>query len=176
MKKCSKCGIEKPLTSFYYDYKKADKKRPDCKSCFNERMKKTRKTLAYKIYYNPYQKEWQREYRKTPKYKEWRKKEEEQRRNKSKEYKKNIIDHYGGECKCCGITNIKFLTIDHINNDGFKLKNRENGKKVKNRGGGYLYYEKIIKNNYPSDLQILCFNCNIARQQNGGICPHKIIN
>lgn len=173
MKKCSKCGIEKNLSEFYYDYKKVDKKRPDCKSCFNQRMKETRKMMAYKIYFNPYQKIWQRSYRKTLKYKKWRKEALYKQSIKAKELKQVIINHYGGRCTCCGVEEICFLSIDHINNDGYKLKNRENGTTRKNRPSGILFYKRIIKNNFPNDLQILCFNCNVAKQHNGGECPHK---
>lgn len=26
---------------------------------------------------------------------------------------------------------------------------------------------------YPKDIQILCYNCNLGREKNGGICPHQ---
>ena len=29
-----------------------------------------------------------------------------------------VIEHYGDRCSCCGESEIKFLAIDHINNDG----------------------------------------------------------
>ena len=168
MKICSKCKIKKQLTDYYYDNHKADKKHPECKSCFNLRMKKTRKMTSYKIKFNPYQKIWQREYRKTDKYKEWRKKALKIQSGKAQELKKIIVSHYGGKCNCCGISEICFLSIDHINNNGYKLKGNK-----KNRVSGYLWYKKIIAENYPIDLQILCFNCNTAKQHNGGECPHK---
>lgn len=31
----------------------------------------------------------------------------------------------------------------------------------------------IINNDYPNDIQVLCFNCNWGKHLNGGICPHK---
>ncbi len=34
-------------------------------------------------------------------------------------------------------------------------------------------YRWIIKNNFPEEFQILCFNCNSGRHINGGICPHE---
>jgi hypothetical protein len=33
----------------------------------------------------------------------------------------------------------------------------------------------IKKNNYPERLQILCFNCNMAKAHNG-YCPHSMLN
>lgn len=75
--------------------------------------------------------------------------------------KNQIFDAYGRECKCCGETIERFLTLDHINNDGFKDKKR-----------GYGFYIKVRKMGYPNTLQILCFNCNCGRALNKGVCPH----
>lgn len=90
------------------------------------------------------------------------------KKQRNSEIKKQVIDYYGGKCKCCNENNIGFLTIDHINNDG--------GKHREMIGNGTAFYYWIIKNNYPKDLQILCFNCNCGRNVNGGICPHNILN
>lgn len=75
----------------------------------------------------------------------------------------DVMNHYGNKCKCCGESHIDFLSIDHINNDGYKNRNKQ--------GTGVKFYRWIIKNNYPNDLQILCYNCNQAKQY-VGICPH----
>jgi hypothetical protein len=32
---------------------------------------------------------------------------------------------------------------------------------------------KIIRENYPPEYQVLCFNCNCGRALNGGRCPHE---
>jgi hypothetical protein len=32
---------------------------------------------------------------------------------------------------------------------------------------------EIIKNNFPPEFQILCFNCNLGRSRSGGVCPHE---
>lgn len=79
------------------------------------------------------------------------------------------IEHYSNkkfECNCCGEKNIKFLTIDHSNNDGAKHR-----REVHHSGlCGWL-----IRNNFPSGFQILCINCNWARAHNKEhICPHKM--
>ena len=76
----------------------------------------------------------------------------------------NVMNHYGNKCQCCGESILEFLSIDHINNDG-KFHRDEQGTGVK-------FYRWIIKNNYPMDLQILCFNCNFAKQI-WGECPHN---
>lgn len=84
----------------------------------------------------------------------------------NKDYRRRIrlkvLFHYGMICACCGEKNIEFLTIDHINNDG-----NEQRKTFKTD-----FYIWIIKNNYPYDLQVLCQNCNSAKNIYG-YCPHK---
>lgn len=82
--------------------------------------------------------------------------------------KKRVMDGYGGMCACCGESNIHFLTIDHINNDG--------GERRKNKldRGGNVLYSKILEKNFPDIFQVLCFNCNLAKSHHGGTCPHKL--
>lgn len=94
-------------------------------------------------------------------------------RNRTKRLKKEAIDAYGGKCGCCGETNIVFLTIDHINNDGAKHRRELSGKDKKGTGGGTVTYLFLKKNNYPEGYRVLCFNCNCGRNINGGICPHE---
>lgn len=84
------------------------------------------------------------------------------------DYKVLVFNYYGNECKCCGENNGKLLTIDHINDNG-----KEHGTK-RCRYKGISLYRYLVKNNYPVGLQVLCFNCNIGKKNNGGICPHKI--
>lgn len=83
------------------------------------------------------------------------------------EIKACVFQHYGGECVCCHEKNLSFLTIDHIENNG-----REHGT-GKTRYKGMALYRLLKKLNYPQGVRILCFNCNIGRQNNRGICPHK---
>ncbi len=77
-----------------------------------------------------------------------------------------ILNHYGRECVCCGENIECLLTLDHILNNGGAHR-RSLGK------GSYKFYKVVIKENYPSLYQILCYNCNIGRYRNGGTCPHK---
>ena len=76
--------------------------------------------------------------------------------------RKKVIDHYGGRCACCGEKEIKFLAIDHINNDGHKQR-----KKMTLNINAWA-----IRHHYPKDLQVLCHNCNLAKAFYG-ICPHQ---
>ncbi len=85
------------------------------------------------------------------------------RRNKLKQM---AYDRYGGAiCACCGEIEPAFLSIDHINNDGYT--HRQNGL------GGFSIYDWLKKHNFPDGFQILCMNCNMGKARNNGVCPHK---
>jgi len=78
-----------------------------------------------------------------------------------------VFKAYGGfKCVCCGETNPKFLTIDHIN--GCTRSER------KEQRTGWLFHQWLKKHGYPPGYQVLCYNCNLGRARNNGICPHKI--
>lgn len=88
-----------------------------------------------------------------------------------KELKYKVIYHYSNgtmSCACCGEGfSLKFLTIDHIFNDGniHRKELKENGITD--------FYKYLIDNNYPDAYQVLCYNCNIGKYHNGGVCPHQ---
>lgn len=77
-----------------------------------------------------------------------------------------VLDHYGNCCACCGEIEPMFLTIDHINGGG-NIHRRQIGK------ASVVLHRWLIKNDFPKGFQVLCFNCNIGRSINFGICPHK---
>jgi hypothetical protein len=83
--------------------------------------------------------------------------------------KKIVLEHYGNKCVCCGETNEAFLTLDHINNDGAKQRQ-------KHRSAGGVLHNYIVKHGFPTDIQLLCYNCNCGKFVNGGICPHLTVN
>lgn len=86
--------------------------------------------------------------------------------NLSRRIKAAAIAAYGGKCRCCGETEQAFLTIDHTNNDG-------NQHRKMTPCGGDKIYRWLKKNDYPKDgFALMCFNCNLGRRVNGGICPH----
>ncbi len=85
-------------------------------------------------------------------------------RGNHKQNKKRCFDHYGRTCTCCNLEfDERFLTLDHIQNDG--ALHRE-------EIGGTLY-KWAIDNEFPPILQTNCFNCNMGKSVNGGICPHQ---
>lgn len=81
------------------------------------------------------------------------------------EWRLLVIDAYGGKCACCGEAERRFLSVDHVNGDGAKRR-REDGK-------GRRLYRMLVAKQFPPEFQILCFNCNLGRFLNGGLCPHK---
>lgn len=82
--------------------------------------------------------------------------------------KKEVIDKYGGSCRCCGETNIVFLSIDHVNGGG--TKERTETKKM----GGSLY-KHLRKLPMDPSLQVLCYNCNLGKGSRTE-CPHKYMD
>lgn len=75
--------------------------------------------------------------------------------------KAEVFAYYGGYlCSCCGISEPKFLTIDHIVKSG---KGKYERKQL---------YVWLKTKGFPSGFRVLCFNCNLGRDKNGGICPH----
>lgn len=73
------------------------------------------------------------------------------------------------KCACCGEREVDFLCLDHINDNG--AEERRN-----NKYGLAGIFKWLRKNNYPKDagLQVLCFNCNMSKRINKGICIHKL--
>lgn len=70
----------------------------------------------------------------------------------------------GGVCQCCGESDRRLLTIDHVNNDGAEHRKTVSSAHLV----GWLR-----KNNFPEGFQVLCFNCNMGKSANGGVCPHE---
>ena len=79
-----------------------------------------------------------------------------------------VLDRYGRECACCGEKEPGFLTIDHINNDGWKER-KPNGR---NFTSSEMICRKLVFGPKRDDIQILCYNCNCAKQRLG-YCPHR---
>jgi len=82
---------------------------------------------------------------------------------KRKNDKEIVFKYYGNKCVCCQESRIEFLTIDHVNNDGAEDRRKNKHKAI---------CHHIIKQNFPDKYQILCWNCNAAKQYYG-VCPHK---
>lgn len=144
MKLCKRCGETKAVSEFKTDRSKPSGRGSTCKAC----------NLAQAL-------EWERKNPARAKAKWARASSLRRTTNRAK-----VLMAYGSRCVCCGESEPMFLTIDHINNDGATHR-RELGIR-----SGDKFYAWIIKNNFPSNLQILCFNCNCAKGVYGK-CPHK---
>ncbi len=82
---------------------------------------------------------------------------------------KLVFCHYGEKCTCCGETEPLFLTIDHVNNDGAAhRRSMPDGRYAT----GERMYRWLRDNDFPAGFQVLCMNCNLGKQRNGGVCPH----
>src|SRR4030042_4863970 len=96
----------------------------------------------------------------------WKKKNKEKVIEISKKYRmglklqalKSYSNNKNPRCICCGETEIDFLCLDHINNDGFKEREKYG------LGTSFLKWLKV--NNYPKhlNLQVMCFDCNFSKR------------
>ncbi len=78
----------------------------------------------------------------------------------------NHYSNYDIKCICCGERHLDFLSVDHINNDGYEHRKRGLSSNT--------LIQWIIKNNFPSGFQISCMNCNHGRSRSPErICVHQ---
>ena len=97
-------------------------------------------------------------------------KNENQQRHRQAD-RREAITHYGGKCTCpgCGESNIEFLAFDHVDNDGSKHRRELNAGQRRN------FARWLKQNNWPTNIRLLCHNCNCARGYYG-YCPHERMN
>jgi hypothetical protein len=79
--------------------------------------------------------------------------------------RQQVLAGYGNRCACCGETNSGFLSLDHVNGGGRKHRQE--------LGSAPMVWLAAIKAGFPAEYQVLCYNCNLGRQFNGGKCPHE---
>jgi hypothetical protein len=77
--------------------------------------------------------------------------------------KEAIISAYGGKCACCGEADSRFLTVDHVQNDGAEERRQI---------GHWNILANIRRQGFPDRYQLLCYNCNCAKGVYGS-CPHS---
>ena len=97
---------------------------------------------------------------------EYRKKHGEKIRAKQRGYyddaRREALEHYGGKppkCKECGESYLECLQLDHTDNNRRQIE-KDYGYKL----GGNQILMWLRKNNYPSGFQVLCANCNIKKE------------
>ena len=81
-------------------------------------------------------------------------------------YSKEISKSDVPICACCGISDIRFLTLDHI--DG-----RKNLPEKEKRLNTVALWKFLLEKHLPSGYQILCFNCNMGKGPRK-YCPHQL--
>lgn len=145
-KKCSACRENKSISEFH-------KNQHYCKVCSKENYKEFRKSL-------PKEKiQW---YRRTEdllgQYK--------RRSERTFQLKLEMILAYGGMCSCCGETEIKFLTLEHLEGGG--NQHRKEFSKASRT------WADLKKRGWPKGHTILCWNCQMGKTHYG-ICPHQQI-
>lgn len=52
---------------------------------------------------------------------------------------------------------------------------KNDGKEHRTLAKGANMASWLRRNGYPGGIQVLCFNCNLGKSINKGICPHKEI-
>lgn len=84
--------------------------------------------------------------------------------------KDKVFAHYGQLCACCGESERAFLTLDHIENNGADHRRELGGGRTTSTDKTWRW---LVQNDFPDGFQILCYNCNCGKRDNGGVCPHK---
>lgn len=161
---CKKCSVEQPLDNFW----KHDTggHRHECKTCYRKRMAEWRSQNLDTV-----KERSKRKYAQTRKDPEKYAKIRQRARINAKEWIARVRDEvynaYGGAvCVCCGETERRFLTMDHINNDGHIHRKKE-------KWAASALYTYLRSHGFPPGYQVLCFNCNLGKARNKGVCPHK---
>jgi hypothetical protein len=145
-KHCGRCGQTKAITEFRIDRQNTDGHYPLCKPCEKERTtERYQKRGKYFIDYRSGTKQryfnWHQEY--------------------AENIKRDVLTHYGnGNCACvrCGFSDMRALSIDHINGDGAKHR-KELSDNPEKRYTGLRMYKWIQDNKYPDGFRTLCLNC-----------------
>lgn len=148
MKFCPACEKEKPLEAFHVDRRRSDGRKRDCAECCNEADREPARG----------------------RYAVRRKQRRDWAAEKLAHWRAFAIQAYGSKCVCCGESEPRFLTFDHV--DGVPESHRRPSGK---RKGGLELYVQLANEGYPPTVQLLCFNCNLGRELNGGVCPHETV-
>lgn len=91
------------------------------------------------------------------------------RRTRAK-LKLEFLDAFGSKCACCDEDDPRFLSLDHINNDGKKHR-----ASFGDSSNTHRVLQDAKREGWPKDkYQCLCYNCNMGRAKFKGICPHKL--
>jgi len=170
---CRVCKEDKPLHLFNKRNRSVDGKDRLCKKCHKQQVDRISQEKLNGTYQSKCRKrrltDAEQEERRVQRLKfnkQYRKENKDQinSTNNALLLKSKIdgIQIYGGKCQCCGESNIKFLTLEH-------LSGRD---KTKKRRTGKMAWNIARLEGYPDTYTVLCYNCNCAKGVYG-ICPHQ---
>jgi hypothetical protein len=148
MKECVECDRILPLDAFYRrtgrDGGYTQGRKPRCISCERE------KALSWERANMPHVLQRNREYLARVRW--------------------TALVHYSSgdepECACCGETELVFLALDHVRNDG-----ADHRRELAEEGRGASLARELARQGWPEGYQVLCSNCNWAKHVLGA-CPH----
>jgi len=136
-----------------------------CRHCQGELGPKSAKGLCQRCY----SREWKRTHPERVKelnkadHLKHREKRNRRLTERRRARRRQIVETLGAKCKCCGETEPVFLTIDHVQNDGAKVRTMHRHR---------LHTMILAEGCPPERYQILCWNCNAAKGILGA-CPHS---
>lgn len=142
---CRSCGSLYPNTSafFYQNNVNRSLTYRECRKCRRERATAISKTP------------------------EARSKHSERGKIALRAMRQKMFDALGHSCSCCGETEERFLTLEHL---------AGNGRAHRRSNGVLRFYREMENEGWPKDkYTILCMNCNHGKYHNGGICPHQAV-
>lgn len=88
-------------------------------------------------------------------------------KNRTRKQRAEALNRLGGQCKCCGITDMTLLSVDHINGGGHQESKKLRGKSF-NKALLKMPLEQLL-----DKYRCLCFNCNYSIGF-WGECAHKL--
>lgn len=171
LRKCKVCGEEQPLDSFpkAKNQKGREYRSRECKACTKVRVARWQrdnaerhamKVAAWREGLSPDRKA------------HYRSRAAERQRVRNAAVRRWCYEGYGGaKCACCGESEISFLSIDHVANNGAVHR-----KEIKAGGMEVCHWlERQFKKTgeWPKGFQVLCMNCQHGKARNNGICPHQ---
>lgn len=72
-------------------------------------------------------------------------------------------------CFCCGETIEEFLTFDHSQSHSRKDYNEPAGASAMSS----IRLVRWLLKTHRAGMRVACYNCNLGRERNGGVCPHE---
>jgi len=125
IRQCKKCHKIRPLVEFPYYDRGQGRRRHECIECnrirvesHHKKNKERRLKRARERYAQNPSKYWSSEQIERAKC---------LARQKNAELRNIVIKRYGGVCVCCGEAEPKFLTMDHVENNGQHMRKNVHG-------------------------------------------------